>query len=146
MAEIHVGVIEHLTVEVYPHRVCSRRRREFEDRVIGDIEHLHADIMELTRLVRLDLGVDMTTNDELATIKSNLTEATTELDAKIAELTAAVEAGETVDPQLLADVRSLSQGLADIVPDAPAEPPAETPPADGGETPPAAETPVEETP
>lgn len=64
----------------------------------------------------------MTQNDELTAIKELLVEASTEVPAKIDELLAAVEAGQPVDPALVAEIKALSQGLADIVPNAPVEP------------------------
>lgn len=76
----------------------------------------------------------MVTNDDLAEIKGNLAEASTEIVAKIDELIA--QAGDAVDPQLVSDVKGLARGLADIVPDAPVEPePTPEPPAEGEATP-----------
>lgn len=70
----------------------------------------------------------MATNDDLQEVKANLAEASTEIVAKIDELVA--QAGDAVDPQLVSEVKELSQGLADIVPDAPVEPGEPEPPVD----------------
>lgn len=63
----------------------------------------------------------MAVNDDLTQVKTLLDEAATEIVAKIDELTA--QAGDAVDPALVADLKARAQGLADIVPNAPAEPP-----------------------
>lgn len=86
----------------------------------------------------------MTMQDELGVVKEKLTEASTEIVAKLDDLAANLRAG-TVDPNTMAQVRALAEGLADIVPNPEPEPPAEP------ETPvepeaPAEEAPVEETP
>ncbi len=71
----------------------------------------------------------MATNDELAAINDKLTEAATEIPAKLDELLAQV--GDVADPALVAEIKAKAQALADIVPNP--EPPVE--PSDP-ETPP----------
>ena len=63
----------------------------------------------------------MALQDDLSQVRDNLTEATTELNAKLDELMAQVAAGN-VDPALVDEVKGLAQGLSDIVPDAEPEP------------------------
>lgn len=74
----------------------------------------------------------MSTNEELASVRALLVEASTEIPAKIDLLLAQV--GDQADPALVADIKSLATGLANIVPnpepEAPAEP--ETPVSDEG--------------
>jgi uncharacterized protein YoxC len=60
-------------------------------------------------------------NETLQGIKASLVEATAELVSKIQELEDLLAQGETVDPQLLADVKGLAEGLAGIVENAPVE-------------------------
>jgi hypothetical protein len=57
-------------------------------------------------------------NEALAGIKSQLTEASTEIVTKIDELERQISESESVDPQLLDDVKSLAGKLADVVPNA----------------------------
>jgi hypothetical protein len=64
---------------------------------------------------------EMSANEDLTQIKADLAEAYSELSglpAKIVELVAQVEgnAANTVDPQLLADVKSGAEALAGVVP------------------------------
>lgn len=66
----------------------------------------------------------MAVNDDLAQVKAELTEATTEINAKIDALVAQV--GDTADPALVSEIKGLAQGLADIVPDAPEAAPGAT--------------------
>jgi hypothetical protein len=71
----------------------------------------------------------MAVNDDLAQVKTLLGEAGTEISAKLDEL--ASQVGDAADPALVAEIKARAQGLADIVPNVPAEePPAETPPTD----------------
>lgn len=75
-------------------------------------------------------GIFVAINDDLAEIKGNLVEAKDEIVAKIAELEAQLVAAGA-DPALIAEVKTLAEGLADIVPDAPVE----GNPVEGNETP-----------
>lgn len=87
---------------------------------------MHDDLISIHNLSITNLEADMATNEELTEIDANLTEAFGELSglpAQIDALTAAVEAGETVDPALLADVKDKSARLASIVANAPVDPP-----------------------
>lgn len=82
-------------------------------------EHCKLDtiITQLSKQETMLMGLQ----EDFAGLRANLTEATTEITAKLDELVAQVEAGK-VDPALVDEVKALSQGLADIVPDV--EPPA----------------------
>lgn len=69
---------------------------------------------------------DMATNDELVEIGQKLDEASAELGglpAQILELLAQV--GDQADPDLVASIKAKAQALADIVPNAPVDPPVE---------------------
>jgi len=65
----------------------------------------------------------MGVNETLLKIKANLTEATAELVAKVADLKAQLAAAGA-DVVLLSEVEELAQGLADIVDNQPVEEPA----------------------
>lgn len=82
----------------------------------------------------------MSTNDELKDVDAKLTEAATEIPAKIDELIA--QAGDAVDPALVADLKAKASALADIVPNAESAPEPEAP----AEEAPAEEAPVDEAP
>lgn len=62
----------------------------------------------------------MSVNEQLADVKARLTEATTEINAKIDALVAQV--GDTADPILVSEIQGLAQSLADIVPNPEPEP------------------------
>lgn len=66
----------------------------------------------------------MGVNETLLKIKANLTEATTELVAKVADLKDQLAAAGA-DVVLLSEVEELAQGLADIVDSQPVEEPAD---------------------
>lgn len=88
----------------------------------------------------------MSTNDELAGIQADLTEALTEIPALIGTLNDKIDqlldqAGDTVDAALVASIKADAQTLADIVPNVPAPPVDETPVPE-----PEPEAPVEGTP
>lgn len=88
-------------------------------------EDIGAEVRAVKTLLTELKGAVVSANEELATIKSSLTEATTEIVAKIDELLGQV--GDTADPALVAEVKLLAQGLADIVPNPEPEPEPETP-------------------
>lgn len=116
---------------------CSRR---FREQVLGELFHQHDDIIELTRLVRLNIGVDMAQTDDLNEINDLLTEAGTEIPARLDELLALVAAGQPVPQELVDSIKAKAASLANIVPNAPAEPEVPAEP----ETPAEPEAPVEE--
>lgn len=68
-------------------------------------------------LLHLTERFTMAINEELASIKAALAEASSEIVSKITELETQIAVTETVDPALLEDVRNLAAGLANIVPD-----------------------------
>ena len=70
----------------------------------------------------------MGVNETLLKVKANLTEATTELVAKVADLKDQLAAAGA-DVVLLSEVEELAQGLADIVDSQPVEEPAAEEPA-----------------
>lgn len=84
----------------------------------------------------------MALQDDLTGVRDDLREATDELVAKLADLEEQVRNG-TVDPATVTELQNLASGLANVVPDAPAEPPVEEPPV---QEPPVEEPPVEEPP
>jgi len=85
----------------------------------AELRAMHHVLRRIDRTTRQSLEEDMATNDELATIKAQLTEASTEIPAKLDELLAQV--GDQADPALVAEIKTLSAGLADIVPNVPVD-------------------------
>lgn len=79
-----------------------------------------ADVMAaISQLKELIMSDQATLAAALAGIASSLTEASTEINAKLAELQAAIAAAGNTTPEVdaaLASVQTLAQGLADIVP------------------------------
>lgn len=82
-------------------------------------------------------------NAELEAIRASLTEASTEIPARLDELLAQVQAGQPVDPELLAQVKGLAGGLAGIVPNTPAPEQPESTPENPAPTDPQPVEPVE---
>lgn len=95
-----------------------------EDRIIKHSDHRDVNIERIIR---------MTAQDTINEITTQLAKSGTEIVGKIADLEAAVAAGETPD---FTELKAAAQSLDDIVPDAvvveppvePVEPPVEEPP------------------
>lgn len=85
------------------------------------IRRIDAKLNRLGRYAELNLEADMATNDELSAINDALTEAATEIPAKLDELLAQV--GDAADPALVAEIKAKAQALADLVPNEVVEPP-----------------------
>jgi uncharacterized protein YoxC len=75
------------------------------------------DVAVLSR--KVDLLMSKT--DDLTASRDLLLEALSEITSKIDELLAAVASGEPVPQELVDEIKTLSQSLADIVPNPPAE-------------------------
>lgn len=85
----------------------SRLLREKLDNIDWQLGHIHKLIHEIK-------DTTMSTNQELDDVRALLVEASQEIPAKLDTLLAQV--GDAADPALVAEIKDLATGLANIVP------------------------------